>query len=133
MRKKLVVLGMVTALAATTTACGSNKYVTLGDYTDLEVKYTTASTEVTDEQVESTIETNLSSYAYESEDKKYKAQEGDTVNIDYEGLKDGVAFVADMTAFGFYSMVISNLNRIILRRVFLGNSSVRNFITFIRL
>lgn len=92
MRKKLVVLGMVTALAATTTACGSNKYVTLGDYTDLEVKYTTASTEVTDEQVESTIETNLSSYAYESEDKKYKAQEGDTVNIDYEGLKDGVAF-----------------------------------------
>lgn len=92
MRKKIVILGMVTALMVTTTACGSNKYVTLGDYTDLEVEYTTASTEVTDEEVTTTIETNLSSYAYESEDKKYKAQEGDTVNIDYEGLKDGVAF-----------------------------------------
>lgn len=92
MRKKLVILGMVTALVATTTACGSNKYVTLGDYTDLEVEYTATSTEVTDDDVTSTIETNLSSYAYESEDKKYKAQEGDTVNIDYEGLKDGVAF-----------------------------------------
>lgn len=92
MRKKMVILGMVTALVATTTACGSNKYVTLGDYTDLEVEYTANSTEVTDDDVTSTIETNLSSYAYESEDKKYKAQEGDTVNIDYEGLKDGKAF-----------------------------------------
>lgn len=92
MRKKIVILGMVTALMATTTACGSNKYVTLGDYTDLNVEYTTTVTEVTDEEVQSTIETNLSSFAYESKDKKYKAQEGDTVNIDYEGLKDGVAF-----------------------------------------
>lgn len=92
MRKKIAILGMVSALVATTTACGGNKYVTLGDYTDLNVEYSTASTEVTDEEVTTTIETNLSSYAYESEDKKYKAQEGDTVNIDYEGLKDEVAF-----------------------------------------
>lgn len=92
MRKKIVILGMVTALMATTTACGGNKYVTLGDYTDLKVEYSTSATDVTDESVESTIKTNLSSYAYESEDKNYKAKEGDTVNIDYEGLKDGVAF-----------------------------------------
>lgn len=66
------------------------KCVKLGDYMGLEISL--GSYEVTDESVKSTIESTLASYpSYEDTDKT-TVEEGDVVNIDYEGLKDGVAF-----------------------------------------
>ncbi len=64
--------------------------VKLGEYKGLEL--TLGSYEVMDEDVRSDIESTLASYpAYEDTDKT-TVEEGDVVNIDYEGLKDGVAF-----------------------------------------
>lgn len=66
------------------------KCVELGEYMGIEV--TLGSYDVTDEDVKSHIESTLSSYpSYEDTDKT-TVEEGDVVNIDYEGLKDGVAF-----------------------------------------
>lgn len=69
----------------------ASDYVTLGEYKGMEVKLT-SNYEVTDEDVKSRIESLLTSYpAYEDSDKT-TVEDGDFVNIDYEGLKDGVAF-----------------------------------------
>lgn len=66
------------------------KCVQLGEYMGLEVAL--GSYEVTEEDVKSNIESTLASYpAYEDTDKT-TVEEGDIANIDYEGLKDGVAF-----------------------------------------
>ncbi|MEY8516257.1 trigger factor [Lachnospiraceae bacterium 29-84] len=68
----------------------ASEYVELGEYMGL--KLTVGTYEVTDEDVKSQIESMLSAYpTYEDLDKD-TVEEGDFVNIDYEGLKDGVAF-----------------------------------------
>lgn len=61
----------------------------LGDYKSL--KYEVESWEVTDEDIDKEISRMRESYA-ELEVKEGEAEEGDTVNIDYKGFKDGVAF-----------------------------------------
>lgn len=91
MKKKIVVLGLVAALMSTT-ACGGNKYVKMGDYTGMHVEYTSTASEVTDEVVAERINYNLKNSFAEKAKKTYKAALGDIVNIDYKGLKDGVAF-----------------------------------------
>ncbi|MDO4268410.1 MAG: trigger factor [Eubacteriales bacterium] len=61
----------------------------LGTYKGVEV--TKESTEVTDEELESRIQSILQANPeYVEVDRP--AREGDTVNIDYVGMKDGVAF-----------------------------------------
>ena len=68
----------------------ASEYVELGEYMGL--KLTVGTYEVTDGDVKSQIESMLSAYpTYEDLDKD-TVEEGDFVNIDYEGLKDGVAF-----------------------------------------
>lgn len=101
MKKKLVIL--LTAICAVSMlgACGTKKkeakeydasdYVKLGEYkgikVDLESNY-----EVTDEDVKKNVESLLTSYpSYEDLDKT-TVENGDHVNIDFEGLKDGEAF-----------------------------------------
>lgn len=106
MKKKIITLGMVAALVATTTACG-NKYVDLGEYKGLNIEYAADETEITDEVVEQNIASQLSSISQEVTDKNYKAKEGDTVNIDYKGLKDGKAFDGG-TAQGYDLVLGSN-------------------------
>lgn len=65
-------------------------YVDLGEYKGLKISL--GSYEVTDDAVKSEIESMLQSKpAYEDTDKK-TVETGDFVNLDYEGLKDGVAF-----------------------------------------
>lgn len=65
------------------------EYVTLGEYKG--ITFTPLSTEVTDEQVEEELQALAdSSPIYEEVDRE--AKEGDTVNIDFVGMKDGVAF-----------------------------------------
>ncbi len=65
-------------------------YITLGDYKGLTVTYTKL--EVTDTDVNDRIQEDLEGDATEEEVTGRTVQEGDIANIDYEGLKDGVAF-----------------------------------------
>lgn len=61
----------------------------VGDYKSL--KYEVEDYTVSDEEVDEEIARMQQQYA-DNEVKEGAAEEGDTVNIDYEGLKDGVAF-----------------------------------------
>lgn len=102
MKKKLVILLAAVGTLSILGGCGSDKksiteydasdYVTLGDYKGMEVKLD-SNYEVTDEDVKNYIETTVFNMypAYEDSDKT-TVENGDFVNIDYEGLKDGVAF-----------------------------------------
>lgn len=91
MKKKIALLGLAVGLVFSTAACGT-KNVEVGEYKGLDVEYTCAQTEVTEGHIYSQMWNDLSDYAEEVKDKKYKAKEGDKVNIDYTGLKDGEAF-----------------------------------------
>lgn len=61
----------------------------VGDYKALEYKVEDYA--VTDEEIDSEIARMQQNYA-DMEVKEGEAENGDTVNIDYKGLKDGVAF-----------------------------------------
>lgn len=65
-------------------------YITLGDYKGLTVTYTKL--EVKDADVDAKIQEDLAGAATDEEVTDRAVQAGDVVNIDYEGLKDGVAF-----------------------------------------
>ena len=94
MKKKLISVLLAAALAGTLAGCSgelSNEYVTVTQYKGLEVPQP-ALTEVTDEQVEQTIEGNLSAYAGREAVTDRAAQTGDIVNIDYTGYINGEAF-----------------------------------------
>lgn len=67
-----------------------NGTITLGKYKGVEV--TVPVIEVTDEEVDAEIQIVLDANPDYDEVKDRGAQDGDTVNIDYTGLKDGVAF-----------------------------------------
>jgi len=101
MKKKLLVLTMILCLLVTMgmTGCGKNdpyggmdfeEYVKLAEYKGLERKDIKVS--VSDEEVQTRIKANLEAAAETVEKKEGKVKEGDTVNIDYEGKKGGVAF-----------------------------------------
>ena len=108
-------------LAAVLTACGSagtsaenfdlagadlSKLVTLGDYKNLAVTVT-EKTAVTDEAVQSEYDAKVSEVQNEGEQiTEGTVKDGDTVNIDFEGKKDGVAFDGG-TAQG-YQLVIGS-------------------------
>lgn len=64
--------------------------VTLGQYEGVEVPYSV--TEVTDESVMNELESMRKRNSSLENVEDRAAQEGDTVIIDYEGFKDGVAF-----------------------------------------
>lgn len=65
-------------------------YITLGKYKGVEVKV--EKLKVTDKDVKNEIKTELEGNATTKEVKDRAVKNGDTVNIDYEGLKDGKAF-----------------------------------------
>lgn len=68
-----------------------DKYiVTLGDYKN--VTSDAQKTEVTDDYVNSAINYYFGSYFVNEPSDKQVVELGDTVNIDYQGIKDGVAF-----------------------------------------
>lgn len=82
----------------------ASDYVTLGQYKGIEV--TVERIKVTDRIVEMMIQNHLASNATLEEVTDRAVMEGDTVNIDFEGLKDGVAFEGG-TAQG-YEIVIGS-------------------------
>lgn len=116
MKKRM--LAAACALAVMATGCGSagnekeirsydvEKYVTLGSYEGMAVEVA-GDFEVNDEEVVDYINRMLTYYpAYEDTDKT-TVEEGDFVNIDYEGKKDGVAFDGG-TAQGYVLEIGSN-------------------------
>lgn len=66
-------------------------YVTLGEYNGLEVTVDPVA-EVTEEEIDSTIEADVASNDLYDEVTEGTVQEGDLVNIDYVGTLDGEAF-----------------------------------------
>ena len=67
-----------------------DKYITIGEYKGLTLDNTVA--EVTDDQVEAQIDTELNNNRQEVTDSNATVQEGDLVTINYVGTKDGEAF-----------------------------------------
>ena len=119
MKKRLAAATLICAMAVSAIGCGSSngsedkirsydveKYVTLGDYDGMEVEVA-GDFEVSEEDVVDYINGMLSYYpSYEDTDKQ-TVEEGDCVNIDYEGKKDGVAFDGG-TAQGYVLEIGSN-------------------------
>lgn len=95
MKKKIIAIMLAAALAGTLPGCSSgevsNEYVTVTQYKGLEVAQV-EKTEVTDEQVEQAIQTNLQGTAEKVPVTDRAAEMGDWVNIDFTGYLDGVAF-----------------------------------------
>lgn len=119
MKKKIVALLLCVCMAATVAGCGGKKgenvsdteiasgteavsfadieydasdYVTLGDYNGLDVTidddYTVADSDIKD-YVNSNI---IANYPYYTDSAKTTVEDGDFVNIDYTGTKDGEEF-----------------------------------------
>lgn len=65
-------------------------YIKLGQYKGVEV--TVEKLETTEEDVNAAIQSELENNSTEEEVTGRPVQNGDIVNIDYEGIKDGVAF-----------------------------------------
>ena len=82
-------------VALSVVGCGSktlsNDYVTVKQYKGLEVAQV-EKVEVTDEQVEQSVQANLNAAAEKEPIKDRAAEKGDWVNIDYTGYIDDVAF-----------------------------------------
>ena len=103
MRRAVVLMPVLLALAVLTGCGGKNsknltdikveKYLTWNaEYTGLSLTVA-PKTEVTEEMVDQTLVASLSGYVTSENGIKDRAAElGDTVNIDYSGKKDGVAF-----------------------------------------
>lgn len=68
----------------------ASDYITLGQYKDIEV--TVTKLEVTNEDIETAIQQDLNANSTDEEVTDRAIKKGDIVNIDYEGLLDGVAF-----------------------------------------
>ena len=95
MKKKIAALAAgICAASLIFTGCSSevsNDYVTITKYKNVEVDKVDT-TEITDDDVESQINSVLQANSTTTEVTDRAAQEGDTVTIDYVGKKDGVAF-----------------------------------------
>lgn len=103
MKKRFLAAVLTAAVSLGLMACGNTdelrylkdfnpaKYVELGEYKGVEVPL--SEPQVDDAQVESYLNTMLTYYPTVTEvTDRTDVREGDTVNLDYEGKKDGVAF-----------------------------------------
>ena len=70
-------------------------YVTLGQYTNLT--YPEEVTSVKEEDIQTRIDSIMSSHTYTNEVTDRAVKDGDTLNIDYVGKVDGVAFEGGST------------------------------------
>lgn len=104
--KKYALIALLLVAALALTACGSSnpatfaeantdKLVTLGEYKG--IAYTPTAVSVSDYEVQVAINKALNEKGYAKSESGLKIEEGtvqlgDIVNIDYKGLKNGVAF-----------------------------------------
>lgn len=94
MKKRWLAGVLCAVLAVSLAGCSqtlSDDYISIGKYEGLAVEPVEAE-EVTDEMVETSIASALSGSQTRVEITDRAAQDGDTVNIDYAGSFDGVAF-----------------------------------------
>lgn len=94
MKKKLLALAVGVCAAGALAGCSnelSNEYITISQYKGLEVQKV-EETEVTDELVESQVQSALEASSISEEITGRAVENGDTVNIDYVGSVDGVEF-----------------------------------------
>lgn len=94
MKRKTAAVLCAALMMTVISGCGktlSNDFVTVKMYKGLKVTEAKAA-EVTDEDVENAIRTSMESAAEQVEITDRPAQNGDWVNIDYAGTRDGVAF-----------------------------------------
>lgn len=96
MKKRMLAFLMAGVMMLSVTGCGSNKaksyskYVELGEYKGIE--YVLGSIEVTEDEVQAELDTFAEGLAESKEITGRAIKDGDIVNIDYVGTKDGVAF-----------------------------------------
>lgn len=100
LRKGAVNAALLVCLSLVFTGCAGQaqslekidpaKYVTLGQYKGISVER--EDTTVSESDIEEAVMSDLSALASKIEVDDRPVIEGDTVNIDYEGKKDGVAF-----------------------------------------
>lgn len=94
MKKKIAATVIAAVMSVSAAGCSkelSNEYVTVTQYKGLEVAKV-ADTEVSDEEVEQVIQTNLENTAEKMAVTERAAQNGDWVNIDYSGSVNGEVF-----------------------------------------
>lgn len=94
MKKRIMILAGVCLSAVLLGGCSgeiSNEYVTISDYKGVEVEKVDK-VQVTDQEVETNINSILESEATYEAVTGRAAKEGDVANIDYAGKMDGVAF-----------------------------------------
>lgn len=118
MKKKLVTLLVVAAMLGVAGGCGKDSdhtssdtategassdvavktieydvedYVKLGDYKGIEVSIENVY-DVTDESVKEEVETQIAAYPVYNKLDKTTVEDGDLINLDYEGKIDGEAF-----------------------------------------
>lgn len=118
MKKRIVCLLMAALLAASAAGCDKKnnaqetttagqeetvaqtgydivdykEYVVLGDYKSVQVEADRTQLEITDEEVQNQIDAAVSAYATENQITEGVVKAGDTINLDFSGLLDGVAF-----------------------------------------
>ena len=94
MKKKILALATGVVMALALAGCGkdiSNDIITIKQYEALEVKKVLP-VEVTDEDVEMSIQSTLQTKAIRTDVTDRPVQQGDIVTMDYLGKTDGVAF-----------------------------------------
>lgn len=86
----VMLLGLTGCGAGSDKAKAYSKYVELGDYKGIE--YTREVAEVTDDQVQSQVDSFVSGLEEKTEVTDRAVEDGDVVNIDFVGTMDGEAF-----------------------------------------
>lgn len=87
------------------TGCGKKNYVELGEYKGIEIEAQKA--EISEEDIQNYVNQTLAMYPDYETVKKDKVEDGDTVDINYEGKMDGEAF-AGGTADNYILVIGSN-------------------------
>lgn len=95
-KKRIGAIVLAGTMAISMTGCGSSKakayskYVELGNYKGIEYEKTVQ--EVTNDDIQSKVDSFLEGLAETEEVSNRAVKDGDIVNIDYVGTKDGEAF-----------------------------------------
>lgn len=77
---------------STATATDYHNYVTLADYKNISVDVDKSQLEVTQDDIQKEIDACLNAYAEVTQRTEGTVADGDSINLDFSGLLDGVAF-----------------------------------------
>lgn len=131
MKKKLLCLMLATMMTMSVTACGNQnnavgntqattsaqqgntsnqevkdytKYIQINDYKNIVTNMDESVLKVSDSEVQAAIDSTVSSYATTKEVTDRVVEDGDTINLDYSGLLDGVAFTGGTATDSTYTV-----------------------------